>query len=191
MRDWVVTARCLHTLGLPATLLNFKGFLPCFLSLQFRKEILSVQFRGIQPNSFWSEIKADAHRLSEKRKGKQNAKCEWFRSLLLNVYHVWAGLFSWDKWTKMQLKLQTEKRLQNGGETQFSNGSISVPLCHVVLFNIVRQTFPQHLIVLKVGIILVEITTRKSRVWATDYIELKLRLFLDSDLTSCVYRDRQ
>ena len=68
MCDWVVTAGCLHTLSLPATLLNFKGFLPCFLSLQFRKEILSVHFRGIQPNSFWSEIKADAHRWSEKEK---------------------------------------------------------------------------------------------------------------------------
>ena len=103
-----------------------------------------------------------------KRKGKQNAKCEWFRRLLLNVYHVWTGPFSWDKWTKMRLKLQTEKRLQNGCETQFSNGSISVPLCHIVLFNIVQQIFPQHLIVLKVGIILVEITRRNSRVWATD-----------------------
>ena len=58
-----------------------------------------------------------------KRKGKQNAKCEWFRSLLLGVYHGWAGLFAEEKWTKMHLNCnQHHKRVQNGNEGQLEEG---------------------------------------------------------------------
>ena len=39
----------------------------------------------------------------------------------------------------MQLnRNQHQKRVQNGDETQFSDGNIPVPLCQIVLFNIVK-----------------------------------------------------
>ena len=162
---WVVTSLRLH-------ILSYQGFLPFFLWLQFRKEILSVQIQGIQRDSFWFGIESDAHCWSEKEKQNKTPNVNDLRA------YCWTSTMCGQARTKW------------GRSKHKSNGNTSMPFCQIVLFNIVKLSHQQW-IILKVSIISDELIRRNSRVWATEKRKAKLGHFfglrVDSSCIECVH----